>query len=74
MAKRRNNSEVREKSGERGVREPREEKIPRRVCLAVPYVVKASSEMTEELSLAIWRLWEILTKGVSVQRWKWKLD
>lgn len=32
------------------------------------HTVKAPSEMTEELSLAIQRLWEILTREVSVQR------
>lgn len=74
MGKRRNNNEVREKTAECGVRELREEKFPKRKCFAVSYAIKAPSERTEELGLAIWRLWESLTKGVSVQRWKRKLD
>lgn len=73
MAKRRGKSEVRGKPGDCGITAARED-VPRRGYLAVSNAVKAPSERGTELGVAMQKLWETLTKGVSMKRWKWKLD
>ena len=52
MAKRRSNSEARG-NPEEYVTEPREEKVSRRVCVAVSTAIKATNQRREELSLAM---------------------
>ena len=54
------------KPGEGEVTEPREEKVSKRVCLVASYAVSIKWEKDRRIVLAMQKLWETLTKGVSV--------